>query len=290
VRLVLTAFELDNVILGALFVQDVSSVRAVEYTKDFLVGVLAHDMNNPLTAILGSVEFAARASTQADARPYLDTARDACTRMSSMVDNLFDVTRLETGAIPMKYSQADVNQMVQECVDGFSMAMSAKGVRVEWNLSSQSIEAEMDGELVRRALDNLVDNALRHSPTDGRIRIATQVLADTVQISVRDSGPGVPPSLRSRIFQPFVRSDSPEDQGRTHRGLGLALVDLVAREHGGSVTLECPDGGGSTFTLTLPVSQPKFDTPQEEAIERNRRCGLSGLDLYLDDSDEQSAV
>lgn len=256
VRLVLTSLEHATDRYGLLFVEDVSRIRAIERTKDFLVRMLAHDMNSPLTAAMSATELARQdEQTGTSVGRNLDTTMHSLERLRDMVVNLHEITRLHTSDVPLTLTPIDVRQLAHEAVDAVSATARLKGATIEVRADG-TVEAELDHDLVRRAIVNMLDNAIRFSGKGGRIAVGVERRGDLCAIEVRDSGPGVPEELRDKIFRPFVRSGDAFVEQSHHRGLGLAFVDLVAREHGGHISLHCPAEGGSVFTLELPFERP----------------------------------
>lgn len=289
VSLILTSIQVGAEAMGALFVQDISSIRSVEHTKDVLVRALSHDMNNPLAALMLQLDLAQSALDEPGAESVesvaagLMAAGTASHRLRDMIKNLYDVTRLESGAIPIEYQATPMNDLLRRVAEGMSGIAGRRGVRIVTEVDTEDAEIEADSDLIVRVVENLLENAIRFSPSGGRVTLTLRAIADDLRVEVRDDGPGIPEEIRARIFQPFVRDlqQPREERPGTHRGLGLALADLIVREHGGRVAVDCPPEGGSVFSLILPRAQPRFATAQEEAIERNRRRAGGGLDGFL---------
>ncbi len=253
VRLSLSPLHADGRDLAVLFVEDVSAIRAVERTKDFLIRALAHDMHNPLTAARWTVEELQTQTTEEPSEAAIATVSTSLERLHKMVLDLFDITRLQTRTAPVDFALTDVGRVAHEVLESEGVAARSAGVELDISAEATS-PAEIDAELVRRALGNLLDNALRFTPRGGKIVVRVYREDAFVVCEVQDQGPGVPEALRATIFEQFVRGGDSLDPS-THRGLGLAFVDLVAREHGGTVHVDCPPDGGSVFSLCLPVSQ-----------------------------------
>jgi signal transduction histidine kinase len=134
-------------------------------------------------------------------------------------------------------------------------------------LSPPSLLMDCDAELLRRAIDNLLDNAIRYSPPEARVTLRAATEGAQLVLQVEDDGPGISPEVREALFHVFTRGDSLEDD-LGHHGLGLAFVDLVARQHSGSVSVECPSHGGSVFTLRLPLKTPDLKVlPRPSNVE-----------------------
>lgn len=254
VRLRLSSVKLDRETYGVLFVEDVSVVRAVERTKDFLVRTLAHDMSNPMTSIATGLELALESGDEAELRAIHSKTLSALGRMRSMVQNLYDITRLHTGEIPLHIGPSSLGDLLADVVDDNRQVAAARSVQLKVERSDQPVIAEIDTELVRRALDNLVENALRYTDSGGEIRLRARNAGQDVEIEVKDTGSGIPEALRGNISQRHFSVGGERESSTLHRGMGLAFVDLVAREHGGTVEAECPRSGGTVFTVVLPAT------------------------------------
>lgn len=260
VHLQLDGLRIQGRPYGLLVVEDVSAVRAVERTKDYLVRMLAHDMNSPLTIVALAFDLLTGKGADGKEDDLWTSARYASRRLRDMVMNLFDITRLQTSDVPSQIIAQDVVPTLNASIALARGLADPKGV--ELNLvSPPSLWLDFDAELLRRAIDNLLDNAIRYTPAKQRVTLRATKEGAQVLFHVEDEGPGIEPEVRRRLFQAFVRGSSC-DGDTQHHGLGLAFVDLVAREHGGIVSVDCPTHGGSVFTLGLPVETPHFNIVQ----------------------------
>lgn len=258
VHLRLDALRIQDRPYGLLVVEDISAARAVERTKDYLVRMLAHDMNNPLSIMTLAFDLLGAEAKDGEEDELWASARYAARRLRDMVVNLFDITRLQTSGVPSRIITQDVVPTLSASLAMAHGLADPKGVKLNL-VSDPSLSMDCDTELLRRALDNLLDNAIRYSPPKRRVTVRAVTEGDHVLFRIEDEGPGIPLDVRQLLFKAFVRGDSREDAILEHHGLGLAFVDLVAREHGGSVTVDCPSSGGSVFTLRLPIETPHFD-------------------------------
>lgn len=248
VHLSLTSLEVDGENLGLLTVQDISPFLAVERTKDFLVRTLAHDMASPLTAALFELD-SMRGETEPGLREAaVDRTLASLEALQLMHENLFEITRLHSREVPLRLARVDVGEVVNETVSAALVAAAIAEVTINVSLPPHPVFAEFDRQLLSRALANLVENAIRFSPAGESVGVSVEERNSTFVLSVADSGPGVSADLRDSLFEPATTSG-----GHGHRGLGLALVRLVANEHAGSVTIENPVGGGSIFRVEIPL-------------------------------------
>ena len=172
-------------------------------------------------------------------------------RLGEIVDKLLLLARLEPAQVRERFQDVEVSVLVAETVESFALLATDRGVRLVAECPP-GLRVNGDGNLLRQALSNLVNNALGHTPADGSISVQAQVTPErAVEIAVRDTGPGVPPDYRHRIFERFVRVPGSPAPGT---GLGLAIVHDILHIHGGTVRLEDTPGSGATFILRLPAA------------------------------------
>ncbi len=252
----LKSFVADDEPYGMLLVEDVSMQHAVEQMKTTLANLLVHDLKNPLAVVLANVDFARSRIAKLDPAPprvpeALEEARAAGWRLHAMILDLLDVARLQTGTFPLSRKQTNLGQLLRDAVDAYRIAAERDGKKVALD-APETLEAMIDGPVVRRVVDNLVENALRHSPRGSEVRVEAVLDGGAAQIDVVDAGPGVPPELRSRIFDPYVQA-AERHVSRSNRGLGLTLVQMAVRAHGGDVQVLDHAPRGAIFRVRLPL-------------------------------------
>jgi len=220
--------------------------RAVARERAFLAGV-THELRTPLTAIrvLGET----LADGRGEPRGYGALVAQESERLEALVERVLTVTRVEQ--VP-RFGPVDPAELLRSAVTLVRPRAERRRARVECRVESSLPECRWDGEAVRRALLNLLDNAVSHGREGGRVEASAEAAGAEVRLSVADDGPGIGRTERRRIFGRFER-------GRTEApgtGLGLYLVEEVARAHGGRVDLVTAEGRGSTFSLVLPPRPP----------------------------------
>ncbi len=253
------SFDVDGAPHACLLIQDISAQRSIERMKETLTSLLVHDFKNPLAVVLSNLQFA-REDPALAARPDLvraltDADRSAH-RLHSMVVGLLDITRLERGEMVLHRERVDLRDLVRQLVEEARALGRTRGVDLAADLPPGAIEAEIDANLVRRALDNLVENAVRYSPKGGVVRLRAATSDSGVFIEVADQGPGIPEIVRKEIFEKYVQVRKATDPRSDNRGLGLTFVRLAARAHGGDATVDCPAVGGSVFRFQVPARAP----------------------------------
>ncbi len=215
--------------------------------KDDLVSLLVHDLRNPLAAAMMVAETMRLHGVAPD-----DTAAivRACRRMESLVDQILTVRQLEEGGAEARLEEGAVLPIAAAAMETLSATAEARGVAVKLS-GDRELRARIDGDLVRRALENLLGNALRHAPRDTSVDVAIANEGGRLRVSVADRGPGVPTNFSERVFEKFGTVGACRAGGRMGFGLGLYLVRLVAGVHGGHAKVENRPGGGAIFRLDL---------------------------------------
>ncbi len=227
--------------------------RVRQETSDLIV----HDLRNPLGLIkfaLESLEMTLPQDVLQENRRTLDIAHTACDKMQYLVDTLLDVSRLEAGVVQLNLSRFALADLMADIAQRFGSLVERRGITLHTQVP-ESLVVEGDRVRLDRVLTNLLDNAIKFTPEGGTIAIEAHVQAGYVYVSVTDSGPGIPPQERPRIFERFaqVKSDDPNVRSRGF-GLGLVFCRMAVEAHGGHIWVESgPGGKGSRFTFTLPA-------------------------------------
>lgn len=227
--------------------------RVRQETSDLIV----HDLRNPLGIIYGVLnmfEMVLPEDVLHDNRELLDLATTGCERMQRLVDSLLDVAKLETGEMALNLSSTNLRPVVEEVAHRQSLAAKIRKIDVETAISDDLPPVLVDRDQIDRVLTNLLDNAMKYTPEQGRIILAAQADQDQIVVSVTDSGPGIPPDERERIFERFAQVTGSRPIRRGF-GLGLTFCKLAVEAHGGQIWVEPGPGGvGSRFIFTLPVT------------------------------------
>ena len=229
-------------------------------TQRRLTADVSHELRSPLTALRGGIEVALRAErTPRDYQRVLHSALEEIERLTEMSEDLLLITRIEGGLLEPQREPTDVNAVVERAIHLLRARIEERGLTVERRLGPDGAVASVDHELIERVAHQLLDNAVKFTPPEGTIRVATGPLDDAeggVRLSVEDSGPGVPPAYLPHIFEPFYRVDEARSRG-TGTGLGLAMVRAIVRVHGGVIRASnVSDEGGARFEIDLPAPQP----------------------------------
>jgi signal transduction histidine kinase len=211
----------------------------------------SHELRNPLAVIRTNTDVALQdEAVPADVRSRLEAVRRATERMRRLVDDLLALARLELASGTR--SELDLATMVDEVSDELGPLARAHGLALEARVEP-GLRVVADRDAVKRALANLLDNAFRHSPGEGTVRVAAERRDGWAVLSVADDGPGLSPVEQELVFERFWRSDASRSRESGGAGLGLAIVRRIAESHGGTVGVASESGAGSTFELRLPI-------------------------------------
>ena len=223
------------------------------------IASISHELRTPLTAnqaSLGLLELSASDRLTADERQLLANARRNAERLKLLIDDLIAFNQLEAGALQLDHEPLDVRAVVREAVTAVQPLMGAKAQTLTLDLP-EPLPIAGDGRRLEQVLVNLLANAYQHTPTGTRITVTGQVTDGHIELTISDTGPGIPPEQLEAIFQRFHRLD-PHTGGS---GLGLAIARALIELHGGRVWAESQPGQGTTLHLTLPcyVQEERHD-------------------------------
>jgi signal transduction histidine kinase len=244
-----------------LVLRDVTEERMLAKMRDDLTHTMVHDLRNPLTGISTAIKLLDRklsdVLTPAQHR-LLEIADSSAQKMVDLVTAILDVSRLESGRMPINPVALSLYELIAETLSMQMPLATADNLHLEADVSQQLPAAWADAELVRRVMQNLVGNAIKFTPTGGRVQVsgreceeeAGETTAPMLCVSVADTGHGISPELRGSLFQKFVVGEHRERGS----GLGLAFCKLAVEAHGGHIWVDSEPGKGSTFRFTLPIA------------------------------------
>jgi len=238
---------------------DRTPLRRVEEMRADFVANASHELRTPLAALLGFIETLqgpARDDPVARER-FLEIMRTQATRMARLIDDLLSLSRIELNAHLRPSTPVELAPIIRQVVDGLQTLARDRNVEIKVAAPSESLVVLGDRDELIRALENLVENALKYGEAGKRVDIAiTRVPVaggEEARISVRDYGPGIAPEHLPRLTERFYRVNVADSRAQGGTGLGLALVKHVLNRHGGRIAIESTPGSGATFTVQLPL-------------------------------------
>jgi signal transduction histidine kinase len=214
-----------------------------------LVAWASHDLRTPLASIQAMLE--ALEDGLADPERYLPALREQVERLGMLVDDLFELARIDAGALTLELREAALAGLVDSCLRGLEAEAEARRVRLGADVAD-TVTVLCAPEQVERVLFNLLTNALRHTPSDGAVAVRAEPRPDEVEVSVEDTGDGLAPEAVARMFDRFWRADRARTSS-AGAGLGLAIARGLVEAHGGRIWAEPRAEGGTRVSFTLPV-------------------------------------
>lgn len=236
--------------------QDVTRLARFDELRNDLVATVAHEFRTPLTSLQMAVHMCAEeaAGPLSDAqRALMAGARKDCDRLQTTVDEILDLSRIESGDVLLDARRLDARDLISQAVTAAGPPARAAGVELELEAPGSSLPVLADPERVKIVLSNLLGNAVRYTTPPGRVRARVTREGRSVRFEVSDTGPGIPPRYQERVFERFFRVPGAKGGGV---GLGLYISREIVRAHGGAMGVESQVGRGSTFWFTLPWSAP----------------------------------
>ncbi len=232
---------------------DITRQHELRQTNNDVMALVSHEMRTPLTAIQGMSELLAQFEVDPERRREMSLAiHDEAKRLTHMISEYLDITRLESGATVLRRSAVRIEALVERTLSMLDPLAAERGIRLVRRLDAGVPPVLADADLLSRAISNLVSNAVKYSPRKTEVVISARHDASGVSIEVADQGYGIPEASVNRVFEKFYRVPRVQDVPGT--GLGLALVRDIAELHGGSVAARSSMGAGSVFTLWVPCS------------------------------------
>ena len=230
-------------------------LEEAESLRRNLLADVAHELRTPVTVIQGNLR-----AILDDVYPLEkeEVARlfEQTRLLTRLIDDLRELAQAEASQLSLNLTKVDVAALVKETAVSFQPIAKSQQIELHAELLGYLPTIQADGARLRQSLHNLVDNALRHTPKNGRILLQVEQIKDSVHIRVQDSGRGMTPEQISHVFDRFYRADPSRSRESGGSGLGLAIVRAIAKAHGGSVTAVSPGlGQGSLFTMALPINR-----------------------------------
>jgi signal transduction histidine kinase len=237
--------------LAARLAMEERAGREVEEARRALVAAASHDLRTPLASLRLLVESIDDGVATGETRDrYLKEIRTHVGVLSALIDDLFELSRIEAGDISWTMRQVELGELIDDTVAAMRAPAAARGVRISAELPDGDLVARANAEKVQRVLFNLIQNAIRHTPADGSVTVRARPLGKEVEVEVDDEGEGVSPADGERVFEAFYRGDA--SRGEDGAGLGLAISKAIVEAHGGEISLE-PGAPGARVRFTLPA-------------------------------------
>lgn len=228
--------------------------REMDEARRVLLAAVSHDLRTPLAAIrvmLEAIEDGVADDAETIER-YHHAMQGEVARLSGLIDDLFELSQIEAGAVRLELETASLADLIAETLEALRAEADRAGVTLKADLPAGLPPIRADLQRLYRVLSNLITNALRHTPAGGSVSLLAAAQADVVTLSVVDTGEGIAPADLPHVFERFYRGDKSRSRAGGGAGLGLAIARGLVEAHGGSIAVASTPGGGTTFTVTLP--------------------------------------
>lgn len=251
-------YELKNQLLSNLVVKYTSSLNnlvELNQLKNRFLGIAAHDLRNPLTTVRGLSEILLSEATgplTAEQKEYLSVINTASNGMLALVNDLLDISIIESGKLELELRRASIIELIRERIRIFRVLAEKKGITLHHSFALVS-DPVFDVNRIAQVIDNLIGNAIKFSPDCSMVEITVEQSGESVSVSVRDEGSGISTEDQCKMFREFEKLDAKPTAGEKSTGLGLAIVKKIVEAHRGSMKVDSQIGLGSRFTFTLPV-------------------------------------
>ncbi len=257
--------------LAQSFSQMSDRLKEIDEMKNNFISHVSHELRTPLTSIneAGDLLLDGVGGEITSRQEHLLQIIKQCTeRLIKMVNNLLDLSKMEAGMMNYEFVQASFSQIILHSVQELDLLAKKKSIRLEVQLEDNLPLLKMDVDRMQEVVDNLLSNAVKFTPEGGTVRIEARQKMSFLQVSVSDTGPGIPLEYQSRIFEKFQGINSGQTAGTKGTGLGLSIASHIVKAHGGKIWVESTEGKGSTFYFSLPLTAAREKDLTEEKKEK----------------------
>jgi len=266
----------------------------VSRVKDEFLATLSHELRTPLNAILGWSQLLRSGAIQArEMGEAFETIERNARVQAQLIEELLDVSRIISGKLRLDVQPLDLCGVVDGVIESMRPAADAKEIRMQKTMDPAAGAVMGDANRLQQVIWNLLSNAIKFTPKGGRVQVLLQRVSSSVQISVSDTGQGVPPEHLSQLFQRFWQADASTTRKHGGLGLGLAIVRHLVELHGGTVHASSEGiGKGATFTVTLPLSSVKHFGNDSSVSQSTIPLDLEGVRVLVvdDESDARNLI
>lgn len=239
-------------------VRSMKEEREIEKSKDELITNVSHDLRTPLTSIIGYLGLIENHQYRSEEEivQFANIAYNKAQQMKSMVDDLFEYTKVQFNAEKPKFVEVDLTQLLEQVSASFELEAEKHGIQMQTDFAQSPLMVEVVPDKIGRVFSNLVSNALKYGDGSTYVRIATRVKDDQVDITVANDGVPISEESVQHLFERFYRVESSRSKQTGGTGLGLAIVQSIIETHHGHVGVKS-DESATTFTVSIPLQQPK---------------------------------
>ena len=243
-------------------------LRQLDAEKNFFLGMAAHDLRNPIGNIQTLAQLLKEEASErlsADEQTYLAMIATASKGMIDLLNNILDITKIESGQVSAQCEELNLMYLLQECISNHKVAADAKEIHLSYSIRNEHLRVKANRTQFMQILNNLVSNAIKYSHRKTEVEITAEMTIEgEMAIKIIDQGQGIPDDEQCKLFQPFTRTSVATTSGESSNGLGLCIVKRLVEGHGGRIWVDSKSGSGSTFAFTVKTAeeqvQPKLKT------------------------------
>ena len=247
----------EQLIGRIIALRDVTRERELDKIKTDFISVVSHELRTPLTSIKGYTDLllsGAAGEMPALQHEFLSIIQTSTTRLTNLINDILDISRIESGRIDIRHEPVDYRQIVSDTLRLMRTTADEKEIHLEADLPASMPPVCGDADKVTQVLTNLVGNAIKYTPVGGRVNVRLEVAGDaSVTTCVSDTGIGISPDDQKRLFQKFFRADNSSTREAGGTGLGLVIAKTIVELMGGAIWVDSEPGRGSRFSFTLPL-------------------------------------
>jgi signal transduction histidine kinase len=228
--------------------------KEVERLRSNLIAWAGHDLQTPLASMRAILEALADGMVDDPeaVQRYLKTAQRDIRSLSQLIDDLFQLAQIDAGGLQLDLAPNSLNDLISDTLESFSELAIRQGISLEGTVDPAVDPVRMDAARIGRVLNNLVSNALRHTPAQGSVQVCARRAGQRVEVSVSDTGDGIRPQDIPHVFEQFYRGEKSRSRATGGAGLGLAIARGIVQAHGGEIRVESEPGKGTCFIFSLP--------------------------------------
>jgi signal transduction histidine kinase/CheY-like chemotaxis protein len=276
-----------------------TAAEAAGHVKDEFLATLSHELRTPLTSIVGWAELLQRRKLSPDeTRRAIDTIIRNANAQSQIINELLDVSRIITGKLQLDLRPVEIGAAVKAAVETVTPAANAKGIRLQFVQDPAGSYILGDSDRLQQVFWNLLFNAIKFTPKNGRVRVIVQSVDSNVEVVVSDTGLGIDPEFLPRMFERFTQGDSSSTRSARGLGLGLSIARQLVELHGGTIQADSAGVGyGSTFTVSFPFSPVRAAPSSQRGASRAQKAvvaeeapDLAGIRVLLVEDDDDARL
>lgn len=241
--------------LAESFNHMVAGLEKLEEMRRGFIANVSHELRTPMTSIRGFIGGILDGTIPDEKHEYyLGIVRDEINRLNRLVNDLLDLARIEAGEMNFKFIDFDINELIRRSIIKLEGQIVSKEINVEADFEEDETIVSADQDSIERVIINLLHNAIKFTPEEGKISISTSLKKDKVLITIEDNGIGIDKNEIGMIWDRFYKSDKSRSKDKTGTGLGLSIVKNIINEHGQNISVESDHGKGTKFIFTLPLA------------------------------------